>query len=164
MSDSEREQAGRPGPYLEVTLKSDQEYATLRAENARLSMVIATLTDDRNELEQATQQAQAERDEARQIVADINNSVIGSQGYFTSPSCVTAVEDLKFLANRRYYKLQQAMAALRSMQRYQFVEVSRQGGHYGEEQWTTTEIRQKPDGTLVLWTDVLAVLAALEGS
>lgn len=36
-----------------------------------------------------------ERDEARSIVANVNNSVFGSQGYFTTPSCVDAVEHLK---------------------------------------------------------------------
>lgn len=45
---------------------------------------------------------QTERDEARNIVASINNEVIGSQGYFVEPSCITAVQDLKMLANSRH--------------------------------------------------------------
>lgn len=41
-----------------------------------------------------------ERDEARAIVADVNNAVIGSQGYFTTPSCVEAIDKLKEHSNR----------------------------------------------------------------
>lgn len=42
-----------------------------------------------------------ERNAARSIVADVNNSVFGSQSYFTSPSCIDAIEDLKMRANQR---------------------------------------------------------------
>lgn len=39
--------------------------------------------------------------EAQAIVANVNNSMFGSHGYFTTPDCVVAVEKLKALANRR---------------------------------------------------------------
>lgn len=52
------------------------------------------------ELEAEVRALRAERDEARQIVANVNNSVIGSQGYFTTPSCVEAIESLKMNSNR----------------------------------------------------------------
>src|SRR4051812_33196428 len=54
----------------------------------------------------------AERDEARKIVADVNNSVFGSQAYFTTPCCVDAVENLKQLSNRSYHASQAAEAKL----------------------------------------------------
>lgn len=37
----------------------------------------------------------SERDEARGIVANVNNSLFGSQGYFTKPDCIDAIENLK---------------------------------------------------------------------
>jgi hypothetical protein len=50
-------------------------------------------------LERQLSALRAERDEARQIVANVNNSVFGSQGYFTTPDCVSAVADLKRQCN-----------------------------------------------------------------
>ena len=58
-----------------------------------------------NEEYLARVQAEQARDEARQIVARVNNSVFGSDGYFIVPACVEAVEDLKVLANRRFAEL-----------------------------------------------------------
>jgi len=53
-------------------------------------------------------QAKQERDKARQIVARVNNDVIGSEGYFVEPSCVDAIEALKSHSNR----LQQQLATV----------------------------------------------------
>lgn len=67
------------------------------------------------ELKAALALAQQERDEARAIVANVNNSVIGSQGYFTEPDCVEAIETLKAHANRTVHRAEaaeQAHAAL----------------------------------------------------
>lgn len=50
-------------------------------------------------LTQALETMKDERDEARLIVALVNNEVLGSAGYFTSPSCVEAVQKLKEYAN-----------------------------------------------------------------
>ena len=57
--------------------------------------------------------AEAQRDEARTIVADVNNSVIGSHGYFTEPSCVKAIEDLKQHANQTVRRAEAAEAELK---------------------------------------------------
>ena len=59
---------------------------------------------------------QQERDEARTIVANVNNEVIGSQGYFTTPSCVEAVAGLKADNNR----LRQEALRLREAERAAF--------------------------------------------
>lgn len=56
-----------------------------------------------------------ERDEARAIVADVNNSVIGSQGYFTKPSCVDAIEEVKFAHNRACRRAESAEQELREL-------------------------------------------------
>jgi len=53
-------------------------------------------------------QAKQERDKARQIVARVNNDVIGSEGYFVEPSCVDAIEALKSHSNRLQQQLVQA--------------------------------------------------------
>ena len=50
--------------------------------------------------------------EAQAIVADVNNSVFGSRGYFTTPSCVEAVESLKMESNRLRAQLATAVQAL----------------------------------------------------
>jgi hypothetical protein len=68
------------------------EYIT--AERGRLSAVESAL-----KALAAKAQAEGERDAARAIVARVNNSVIGSHGYFTEPSCVDAVEKLKAHSN-----------------------------------------------------------------
>lgn len=70
-------------------LKAEAETETLRAELARL---------------------QRERDEGREIVAKVNNEVLGSYGYFTEPSCVEAVGNLKLDANRQYQELEKLRA------------------------------------------------------
>lgn len=51
-----------------------------------------------------------ERDEARKIVAAVNNSVIGSEGYFTEPSCVDAIEQSKASSNAAYSRARDAEA------------------------------------------------------
>lgn len=63
--------------------------------------------EKRRDAEEDLEQALRERDEARearkqaeQIVANVNNSVFGSQGYFTSPDCVEQIETLKFNHNK----------------------------------------------------------------
>ena len=60
------------------------------------------------DLQQQLTQAKQERDKARQIVARVNNDVIGSEGYFVEPSCVDAIEALKSHSNR----LQQQLATV----------------------------------------------------
>lgn len=58
---------------------------------------------------------EAERDEARQIVADCNNSLFGSQGYFTSASgktAASAIEDLKSAYGEQWRRAQSAEANL----------------------------------------------------
>ena len=79
------EETGSPEVCLERGFKADLALRRLIA--GRLSAV------------------EAERDEARQIVADVNNEVIGSHGYFTKPSCVEAVQKLKFYFNRDHSRL-----------------------------------------------------------
>ena len=60
------------------------------------------------DLQQQLTQAKQERDKARQIVARVNNDVIGSEGYFVEPSCVDAIEALKSHSNRLQQQLVQA--------------------------------------------------------
>jgi hypothetical protein len=76
----------------------DPHACDCRAEVARLTEA----------LEQATQ----ERDEARAIVAAVNNEVSGSHGYFTVPSCVEAIGTLKASANRAIHERDQQAGAL----------------------------------------------------
>lgn len=59
-------------------------------------------------LRQRAEQAEQERDEARAIVANVNNSVFGSQGYFVKPDCVMAIEELKMASNQLRQRAQQA--------------------------------------------------------
>lgn len=60
---------------------------------------------------------QGERDEARAIVANVNNSMMGSHGYFTKPDVVELIEYLKALSNQRYNDLRAAEAARDEAQR-----------------------------------------------
>ncbi len=55
--------------------------------------------------------AEADRDEARTIVANVNNSMLGSHGYFTTPDVVEKIEELKALANGRYTRITELEAS-----------------------------------------------------
>ena len=66
--------------------------------------------------EASLRQVTAERDEARKIVALINNEVIGSAGYFTTPSCVMAVQELKEYSNQRQHRLTTLLAAIEQVE------------------------------------------------
>ena len=66
-------------------------------------------------LQQENERLVDERDEARLIVSLVNNEVIGSAGYFTNPSCVVAVQDLKLHANRAAARADAAETALREL-------------------------------------------------
>ena len=57
-------------------------------------------------------EALRERNEAREIVAKANNTVIGSYGYFTSPSFVDVIDKLKDTSNRHWNEKQEAEAKL----------------------------------------------------
>lgn len=74
--------------------KELEEYRSI-AEIIGASKAISEKDQILAQLKEMTQ----ERDEARQIVAKVNNSVIGSDGYFIEPSCVDAIEVLKTSAN-----------------------------------------------------------------
>ena len=80
------------------TAERRQELDTLREENASLREKVA---------------------EARGIVAKVNNEVIGSGGYFTTPSCVEAVQNIKHYSNEQYRRAEQAEAKLAEMIRVQ---------------------------------------------
>lgn len=83
--------AGRP-PFLK---RLDEARAAER-KVAELEAHVSALTE--------------ERDEARAIVAKVNNEVIGSDGYFTTPSCVEAIGKLKLTSNQAFYEKEQAEA------------------------------------------------------
>ena len=73
--------------------------------------LIALVTEHetlRSELEQVTKG----RDEAREIVAQANNALIGSYGYFTEPSFINKIEELKRLCNQYYNQLTGANATI----------------------------------------------------
>lgn len=74
--------------------------------------LVRAVADLRNEL--AT--VKAERDEAREIVAKVNNEVIGSYGYFTEPSCVKAVQDLKIHSNQQWAELTRIVGEVQRLQ------------------------------------------------
>lgn len=61
-------------------------------------------------------QLEAERDEARNIVAGVNNSVFGSQGYFISPNCVEQVEVVKLHHNQACHRAEAAEARCRQLE------------------------------------------------
>ena len=52
----------------------------------------------------------AERDEAREIIAKANNTLLGSCGYFTTPSFIDKIDDLKTASNRFYSQLAASQA------------------------------------------------------
>lgn len=52
--------------------------------------------------------------EAREIVAKVNNTVIGSYGYFTKPDCVEVIDNMKLDSNRQYHKMRELEAELAS--------------------------------------------------
>lgn len=79
-----------------------------------------------------------ERDEARKIVTAVNNEVIGSQGYFTMPSCVEAVGRLKQDANASVHRAERAEAALRTL-REQIEQLPRYSGLDTEVRPSTNE-------------------------
>lgn len=54
----------------------------------------------------------AERDAAREIVAKVNNTVLGSYGYFTKPDCVEAIDNLKAVSNDHWQQLTEAHAEI----------------------------------------------------
>lgn len=65
-----------------------------------LAALAAHLTAEVSRQRAEIERLQQERDEARGIVAKVNNEVIGSDGFFTEPSCVEAIGNLKFESNR----------------------------------------------------------------
>jgi chromosome segregation ATPase len=69
-----------------------------------------------DQADQRLQEMTKERDEARAIVADVNNSVIGSHGYFTTPSCVEAIENYKVIANQMVHAHEDLTSRLQEME------------------------------------------------
>lgn len=73
-----------------------------------------------SQLQQRIVEVEAERDEARTLVAEANNSLYGSQGYFHSTDggpfnkyhLAQPIEDLKASANREWRRAEAAEAAL----------------------------------------------------
>lgn len=61
---------------------------------------VPALVAEVRRLSAALEERTRERDEAREIVSRVNNEVIGSLGYFTTPSCVEAIWKLKDHARR----------------------------------------------------------------
>jgi flagellar biosynthesis chaperone FliJ len=81
----------------------------------QVDMLKTLLSEARAALADAERQLQefaGERDEARSIVAGVNNSVFGSQGYFTRPDCVDAIEASKFHHNSAIRRAEAAESKL----------------------------------------------------
>lgn len=63
------------------------------------------------------QEQQQEIEPLKQLIADLNNELKGSHGFFlTSPSLVVDVAELKALSNRRYNKVKQLESQLSEQQ------------------------------------------------
>lgn len=94
----------------------------------------------RGEVERLT----TERDEARRIVERVNNTVLGSEGYFTKPDCVEAIDNMKRNANRQYAALRDAEAALMVAMR----KMDETAGSFGNDRWLESEQVERALATL----------------
>jgi len=72
-----------------------------------------TLEGAINDIRDLIERLVAERAEAREIVSKMNNTLIGSYGYFTEPSCVEAADSLKRSANKAVHRAEKTEAELR---------------------------------------------------
>jgi RimJ/RimL family protein N-acetyltransferase len=107
----------------------DQQSMVLRSACKRGSEMLrdyAAVLPELTRLREEHARLTAERDEARQIVADVNNEVVGSHGYFNRPPlhgagpalCVEAIWKLKSSSNAYFNALTAERAKVRELREW----------------------------------------------
>jgi hypothetical protein len=99
-------------PVMDALTAQPSEIERLRAGCEEWRRQAESVAANAGKAEAEIERLKAELAEARAIVANVNNSVFGSQGYFTKPYCVEAVDNLKAECNRlRYQRIEIARTA-----------------------------------------------------